>query len=234
MTLTDLLVFLVSIMIGVVSTIVYALIIWRLDRYEREPLRLLVVAFLWGAIPAVLASALIEMAFDIPLEAMIADYADVGQHQLYRARRWKRGSRRWRCLRSFGWPATNLTTPSMASSMVRWWALLCHDRKQPLLYRCMERRAAGSLGQVIAARTLAFGLKPRHVHPRSLVWGWGWLVTAAASRRDGYSACWAAGRHFGAPYPQLFRVIFKCLFGQLPGRLGGRSDRVRHRAAFVE
>jgi len=77
MALIDLAVFLVSIMIAVVSTIVYVLIVWQLDKYEKEPLRLLAAAFLWGAAPAVLASALIEVAFDIPLEALIESYADV-------------------------------------------------------------------------------------------------------------------------------------------------------------
>lgn len=56
-----------SLLAGVLPTIVYVLLIWRIDRYEKEPLRLLLVAFLWGAAPAVLLSIMIELAFDQPL-----------------------------------------------------------------------------------------------------------------------------------------------------------------------
>ncbi len=40
--------------LALVPTLVYALLVWWLDRYEKEPLPLLVVAFLWGAVPAVI------------------------------------------------------------------------------------------------------------------------------------------------------------------------------------
>ena len=41
---------LVSLVASVVPTILYVLVIWRIDRYEKEPLKLLAAAFLWGAL----------------------------------------------------------------------------------------------------------------------------------------------------------------------------------------
>ena len=33
--------------------ILYALLIWRIDRWEKEPLPLVIAAFAWGGIPSV-------------------------------------------------------------------------------------------------------------------------------------------------------------------------------------
>jgi len=158
MTLTDLLVFLVSIMIGVVSTIVYALIIWRLDRYEQEPLRLLVVAFLWGAIPAVLVSALIEVAFDIPLEAMIADYADVVSISFI-APPVEEGFKALALLAIF-WLARNEFDDALDGIIYGSLVGFGFAMTENILY-FIGAWSEGGLdrwGQVIAARTLAFGL----------------------------------------------------------------------------
>lgn len=46
--------FLASVILGIVPMVVYALIVWRLDRWEREPFPLLLAAFLWGAVPSIL------------------------------------------------------------------------------------------------------------------------------------------------------------------------------------
>ncbi len=45
--------FLASIVLGIVPMVIYALILWRIDRWEKEPLPLLFAAFLWGAIPSI-------------------------------------------------------------------------------------------------------------------------------------------------------------------------------------
>ncbi len=47
---------------SIVPTVLYVLILLRLDRHEKEPIRMLVGAFLWGAVPAVLLSAVVEGA----------------------------------------------------------------------------------------------------------------------------------------------------------------------------
>lgn len=61
---------LLSALAAVISTAVYVLLIWWIDRYEKEPLKLLVIAFLWGAMPAVLAASVVETVFDAPLIAL--------------------------------------------------------------------------------------------------------------------------------------------------------------------
>ena len=64
-------------LVGVLPMVVYAFILWWFDRYEKEPLGLLVAAFLWGAIPAVIFSVIAELVLDIPIsyfvEPMAAD-----------------------------------------------------------------------------------------------------------------------------------------------------------------
>lgn len=42
-------------------TLLYTLLLWWLDRYEKEPLRLLVVTFVWGAVPALLIALVAEL-----------------------------------------------------------------------------------------------------------------------------------------------------------------------------
>jgi protease PrsW len=44
-------------------TIAYTLVIWWLDRYEKEPLPLLLVSFVWGSVPAVGLVLLSELVF---------------------------------------------------------------------------------------------------------------------------------------------------------------------------
>jgi RsiW-degrading membrane proteinase PrsW (M82 family) len=43
-----------SVMAAVVPVAIYALLMWWADRYEREPFLLLLAAFAWGAVPAIL------------------------------------------------------------------------------------------------------------------------------------------------------------------------------------
>jgi RsiW-degrading membrane proteinase PrsW (M82 family) len=54
---------------ALIPTIIYVLFVWWLDRYEKEPLWLLALAFLWGAVPAAIASVFLELLFDIPIMA---------------------------------------------------------------------------------------------------------------------------------------------------------------------
>ena len=43
-----------SVLAGVIPTVIYAAVIWWFDRYEKEPLWLLGITFMWGAIPAII------------------------------------------------------------------------------------------------------------------------------------------------------------------------------------
>ncbi len=47
---------LIALLATVVPTAAYALGVWWLDRYEKEPIRLLVTTFLWGALPGALVA----------------------------------------------------------------------------------------------------------------------------------------------------------------------------------
>ncbi|HDQ70886.1 MAG TPA: PrsW family intramembrane metalloprotease [Chloroflexi bacterium] len=58
--------------IGILPMVVYALILWWFDRYEKEPVGLLLAAFLWGAIPAVIFSLIVELVLDIPISHFVA------------------------------------------------------------------------------------------------------------------------------------------------------------------
>lgn len=64
--LTTLIGFLISLAAAVVPTFFYALAFYLADRYEREPVWMGIVAFLWGAIPAVITSLFGEIVIGIP------------------------------------------------------------------------------------------------------------------------------------------------------------------------
>lgn len=66
-----------SIVAAVVPTIVYVLILWWFDRYEKEPRRLLWTAFLWGAVPAVILSVVAESALGEPLAGLSEQGAEL-------------------------------------------------------------------------------------------------------------------------------------------------------------
>jgi protease PrsW len=51
-------------------TLAYLALVWWVDRYEKEPLHLLAVSFLWGVAPAVVLVAVVQTALDMPLRAL--------------------------------------------------------------------------------------------------------------------------------------------------------------------
>lgn len=57
---------LVSLIAAIVPTILYVLLFYWADRYEREPFWLLGIAFAWGAIPAIVASFIGEWLIGTP------------------------------------------------------------------------------------------------------------------------------------------------------------------------
>jgi len=40
--------------LALAPALIYIMILWWLDRYEKEPVSLAVLAFVWGAVPAIL------------------------------------------------------------------------------------------------------------------------------------------------------------------------------------
>jgi RsiW-degrading membrane proteinase PrsW (M82 family) len=57
--------------VGILPMIAYALILWWFDRYEKEPLGLLIAAFLWGAVPSIVFSLIAELVLDVPISQFI-------------------------------------------------------------------------------------------------------------------------------------------------------------------
>lgn len=50
-----------------IPMLVYALVLWWLDRYEKEPFALLAVAFVWGAVPSIILALIMQILLDIPV-----------------------------------------------------------------------------------------------------------------------------------------------------------------------
>lgn len=57
---------LIPIVTAAIPTAIYTMLIWWLDRYEKEPLWLIAVAFLWGSLPAIGLSLLFELGIVLP------------------------------------------------------------------------------------------------------------------------------------------------------------------------
>ena len=73
---------LVAVLGALIPTLFYVAFIWWLDRYEKEPLWLLALSFLWGAIPAAMVSVFFELFFDASIatlgaSSIVADLASV-------------------------------------------------------------------------------------------------------------------------------------------------------------
>jgi len=68
---------LISIAAAVLPTVVYVLILWWLDRYEKEPKRLLIAAFVWGAVPAVILSIVAQVILMVPLGGLSEGTAEL-------------------------------------------------------------------------------------------------------------------------------------------------------------
>jgi RsiW-degrading membrane proteinase PrsW (M82 family) len=60
---------------GIVPMVIYALILWWFDRYEKEPLGLLIAAFLWGGIPAIVFSLIAQLVLEVPISSFVSPLA---------------------------------------------------------------------------------------------------------------------------------------------------------------
>ncbi|MFZ0548914.1 MAG: PrsW family intramembrane metalloprotease [Candidatus Promineifilaceae bacterium] len=56
-----------SIIAAVIPTIFFVLVIYWFDHYEKEPIWLLAAAFLWGAVPSIIAAFILNTGLGIPL-----------------------------------------------------------------------------------------------------------------------------------------------------------------------
>jgi protease PrsW len=62
-----------SIIAAVIPAILYAMLIYFIDRYEREPIWLLSAMFVWGAVPAILLALVLNGLFGFPFYMMFGD-----------------------------------------------------------------------------------------------------------------------------------------------------------------
>jgi protease PrsW len=58
---------LIAILAAAIPTAIYGMLVWWLDRYEKEPPWLIAAAFLWGSLPAIGLALLFELVLQIPL-----------------------------------------------------------------------------------------------------------------------------------------------------------------------
>ncbi len=72
-----------SLLLGIVPMVIYALIVWRIDRWEKEPLPLMLAAFLWGSVPAVIFAIIAQVVMEVPMAGLSGGSALLGE--LYQA-----------------------------------------------------------------------------------------------------------------------------------------------------
>lgn len=63
---------LLALTVAFVPSLAYVLLVSWLDRHEREPVRLLIVTFIWGAVPAVMLSVAVEYLLERPIAGNIS------------------------------------------------------------------------------------------------------------------------------------------------------------------
>ncbi len=60
----------VLLILAFIPMLIYAAMLWWLDRFEKEPLKLVLFAFFWGAVPAVILALIVETILDIPITVL--------------------------------------------------------------------------------------------------------------------------------------------------------------------
>jgi RsiW-degrading membrane proteinase PrsW (M82 family) len=69
-----LLVVVVSVVMGILPMMIYASILWWLDRWEKEPLPLLAAAFIWGFIPSAIIALIAQIILGFPTSAVFGEH----------------------------------------------------------------------------------------------------------------------------------------------------------------
>lgn len=65
-----------SLLAAIIPTAFYVALIYSVDRYEKEPMNLILAAFLWGAIPSIIAALIFNTAFSIPFYLLSESFGD--------------------------------------------------------------------------------------------------------------------------------------------------------------
>src|SRR4051794_16438835 len=61
--------FIPAICAALTPTLLYTLLIWWLDRYEKEPIPLLIAAFAWGSLPAIVIAFFFQFVLALPVSS---------------------------------------------------------------------------------------------------------------------------------------------------------------------
>ncbi len=69
--------FIFVVCLALVPSLFYILLVWWLDLYEKEPVCLLVLAFVWGAVPTIVLSLIAEIVSSQPLYAIDQTVGDL-------------------------------------------------------------------------------------------------------------------------------------------------------------
>jgi RsiW-degrading membrane proteinase PrsW (M82 family) len=63
----------ISIVAIALPTLFYAWLVRRIDRYEQEPVKYILFAFAWGAVPAIILSLISQFALILPAQAVLGE-----------------------------------------------------------------------------------------------------------------------------------------------------------------
>ena len=63
----------ISIIAIAIPTLFYAWLVRRIDRYEQEPVKYILFAFAWGAVPAIVLGLVSQLILDVPTQAMLGE-----------------------------------------------------------------------------------------------------------------------------------------------------------------
>ncbi|MCU7495127.1 MAG: PrsW family intramembrane metalloprotease [Ignavibacteria bacterium] len=63
----------ISLLAAAIPMILYMTVLWRLDKYDREPFRYVMASFLWGAVGAILLASLASWLLNEGLKAVLMD-----------------------------------------------------------------------------------------------------------------------------------------------------------------
>ena len=145
-----------SLLAAALPTILYILLIWRLDIYEREPLKLLILAFLWGAVPAAMLAAIIGSILSAPFAALSARLADIASASLI-APPVEEGIKALALLGLYLWAREELDDALdgvIYGSLVGFGFAMSEN----VLYLMSNRGSLGEWATVVVGRTVIFGL----------------------------------------------------------------------------
>ena len=71
--------FLITAILIAVPTFIYIRIVISIDRFEKEPTRYLIAAFLWGALPAVIGGIILQLILNVPIQLIFGAESLGGQ-----------------------------------------------------------------------------------------------------------------------------------------------------------